>query len=238
LSAPARRILAVDDEPVSRTILVRALSAAGYEVLPASGGAEALALFEREAPAVVVTDWSMPGVDGLEVCRRCRAERPGGYVYIVVMTAERREKADIVAALDAGADDFLTKPFDGAELRARMRTAWRVIDLEAELAARLRALEEHQARLVEAERLAAVGAAGLTMKHEINNPLTGIVGHCDLHLMDREKLDADVARSFETIRGLARTIAASVARLETATAVRTKEYLPGSTMLDLGTGKP
>jgi sigma-B regulation protein RsbU (phosphoserine phosphatase) len=92
-----RKILAAEDDAISRRVLVRTLERLGATVLEADGGARALELIERERPEIVVTDWMMPDVDGLEVCRRLRASRPEGFVYAIVLTA-RTESADRIAA--------------------------------------------------------------------------------------------------------------------------------------------
>lgn len=112
----------VDDDPGVRTAVGRALSFEGYEVIEADDGASALALVVAEAPDAVVLDLGMPRIDGLEVCRRLRAE--GSTTPILVLTA-RHQVTDRVAGLDAGADDYLVKPFALEELLARLRALLR-----------------------------------------------------------------------------------------------------------------
>ncbi len=114
----AQRILVVDDEPAVRTSLDRALRMAGYDVALAEDGAEALGVLAREEQDAVVLDVAMPGVDGLEVCRRMRSS--GDRTAVLMLTA-RDAVDDRVAGLDGGADDYLTKPFSFAELLARLR---------------------------------------------------------------------------------------------------------------------
>lgn len=233
-TAPAgRKVLAVEDEAVSRLLLVRSLQQWGYQVLEASDGARALELFEREEPALIITDWQMPDVDGLELCRRIRASKSAAYAYIVVLTA-RTEKGDAVAALQAGADEFLTKPIDRAELRARVNTAERILGLEEALGERVQKLEEtlallrsSQVRLIEAERLAAVGAVSITVKHEVNNPLTGIIGLAELCLLDAATGPPPTMDALRRIAALGRDIAAKIKRIEQVGQFRTTEYLPG-----------
>jgi two-component system response regulator MprA len=115
-------VLVVDDDRAVRDALRRVLTLAGYELQTADGGAEAIELVAASVPDVVVLDVGMPGLDGLEVCRRLR--RLGNRVPILMLTA-RVEISDRVAGLDAGADDYLVKPFDVAELKARLRALLR-----------------------------------------------------------------------------------------------------------------
>jgi two-component system, OmpR family, response regulator MprA len=116
------RLLVVDDDRAVREALRRALTLAGYEVKSAEGGAEAIELVAEELPDAVVLDVGMPEIDGLEVCRRLRLL--GNRVPILMLTA-RVEVSDRIAGLDAGADDYLVKPFDVEELKARLRALLR-----------------------------------------------------------------------------------------------------------------
>jgi two-component system cell cycle response regulator len=125
-------VLIADDDSVSRRLLQVTVQKWGHEVVTATDGIEAWHQLEKDdGPRLAIVDWMMPGMDGLEVCRRAR-ERAVPYVYIVLLTA-RDKKDDLLAAFDAGADDFLTKPMDASELRARLRTGQRVLELQSSL---------------------------------------------------------------------------------------------------------
>lgn len=127
------QILIADDDLTSRRVLGRTLGTLGYEVLEASDGAEAWARVAAARPPVVITDWMMPRMDGLELCRRIRSDAgPDGYTYLVVLT-QRDGRTDYLEAMDAGADDVLTKPFDPDELVARLRVAERILGMQAAL---------------------------------------------------------------------------------------------------------
>lgn len=129
------KILIAEDELLSRRVLEASLAKWGYEVVVARDGTEAWTLFEQEdEPRLAVLDWMMPGLDGVEVCRRIRHREARPYVYIVLLTA-RSQKQDLLRALEAGADDYLTKPFDAEELRARLHVGRRIIELQDELIA-------------------------------------------------------------------------------------------------------
>ena len=135
------RILIAEDDLISKRLLEATLRRSGYDVLATSNGAEALAaLTAPDAPRLAVIDWMMPEVDGVEVCRRLRASADTPYVYLILLTAKSR-KEDAVEGLEAGADDFLAKPFDPQELRARIRVGERIVALESTLAGKVRELE-------------------------------------------------------------------------------------------------
>jgi two-component system, cell cycle response regulator len=127
------RILIADDDPVSCRLLDRLLNKWGYQVIAAHDGAEAWEVLQAErAPRVALLDWMMPGMDGLEVCRRVRARSSQPYVYIILLTANDKV-GNVVEGLESGADDYLTKPFHPQELRARLRVGLRMLELESGL---------------------------------------------------------------------------------------------------------
>lgn len=124
------KILIAEDEPISRRLLEASLNEWGYDVLVTSDGSEAWELIEKhDAPSLVISDWMMPHMDGLELCRKIRQMERTGYIYFIILTAKGR-KEDIIEGLEAGADDFLIKPFDREELKCRTRTGERIIELE------------------------------------------------------------------------------------------------------------
>ena len=127
------KILIADDDPVSSRLLDRLLVKWGYEVIAAHDGSEAWEVLQTEnAPRVALLDWIMPGIDGLEICRRVRARSAHPYVYIMLLTANDKV-GNLVEGLESGADDYLTKPFHPQELRARLRVGLRMLDLESRL---------------------------------------------------------------------------------------------------------
>jgi len=124
------RILIVDDDRFSLEVLAEALERAGHEPIVARDGDDALRILSLDDSCrLVVSDWVMPGMDGLELCRRIRRQAVGGYIYLILLTS-RDGKDDIVDGLDAGADDFITKPFHPGELQKRIRTGERILSLE------------------------------------------------------------------------------------------------------------
>jgi len=142
------KVLIAEDEVVSRRLLQNYLQRWGHEVVAAQNGAEAWALFQAGEFPIVISDWMMPEMDGLELIRHIRGCRRPGYVYAILLTS-RSHKEDLVEGMESGADDFLTKPFDRDELRVRLRAGQRVIELETALLNSLRDLAEARQREVE-----------------------------------------------------------------------------------------
>ncbi len=126
------RVLVVDDDASTRLLLSRFLRDLGHEVLTATDGVEALDVLEKERIRLVITDWVMPRMDGLELCQRIRKGPFSRYVYMIILTA-RDTKVELVAAMEAGADDYVTKPFDKSELDVRIRAGERILKLETDL---------------------------------------------------------------------------------------------------------
>ena len=136
------QILIAEDDPVSLRILQAHLSKRGYEAVSTRNGLEAWkALQQPGAPKLAILDWMMPVMDGVEVIRRLREHPDLSYVYVLLLTA-KGQKEDLIAGLDAGADDYVTKPFDAHELQARIRTGRRILDLQDQLIAAREALRD------------------------------------------------------------------------------------------------
>lgn len=165
LAVPARcrKILVVDDSRSQRLILTRLVAASGHVVLEAASGSEALAICAAEEPDFIISDWMMPGMSGLEFCKAFRRMERQGYGYFILLTS-KTDKTEVAQGLEIGADDFLTKPVNGAELRARIEAGERILRMEQELKEKNRlvsaTLQEIQALydsinrdLVEAQKL-------------------------------------------------------------------------------------
>ncbi len=124
------KVLIAEDEPVSRTLLEKLLTQWGFDVVVANDGNEAWwTLQQEDSPTLAILDWMMPGMDGVQICREVRKRHSETYVYILLLTA-KSQKRDIVEGLEAGADDYLTKPFDPDELRVRLRAGRRILDFQ------------------------------------------------------------------------------------------------------------
>ena len=140
------KTLIAEDDPVSRVFLELSLIKWGYEVVVTCDGSEAWEALQREAPPIAILDWMMPGIDGVEVCRRARAIQTPTPTYLILLTA-KSEKEEIVEGLEAGADDYLTKPFNRAELQARIKVGLRITELQRNLADRVVELQSALSRV-------------------------------------------------------------------------------------------
>lgn len=211
-----------------RDLLHTVLVAYSHEVEVFTNGAEAWARFEATPAPLVVLDWEMPRMDGLEVCRRVREHPEGADTYLLVITA-RSKAADLEAVLRAGADDYLSKPVTPSDVAARLRIA----EKRMEVAAARRQAEEDLRR---ARYLAGVGEISLALQHEINNPLAALLTTTEIvkqGMVPPEEIPA----SLETIEAQAKRIADVLKRLREVHTDRSVEYARGQRMVDIW-GKP
>jgi DNA-binding response OmpR family regulator len=166
------KILIAEDEKITRTMLEHKLNNWGYTVESTADGNEAWeTLQQKDAPKLILLDWMMPGMDGIDICRRLKKE-PQTPSYVILLTSLNHEE-DIVAGLDAGADDYITKPFNNSELRSRINVGRRVIELQAEL--------------IEKEKLQGIIEMAGAICHELNQPLQVVSGISELVTMDIEE---------------------------------------------------
>jgi two-component system cell cycle response regulator len=140
-SFPDVKILVADDSAVYRKLVEQSLSQEHYTVLLAKSGRQAMDLFTEHQPALVITDWSMPDISGIELCQYIRRDYQQFYAYVILLTGNT-DKEEVIEGLAAGADDYLTKPFHSGELQARVRVGRRIVDLHREIQDKNRQLEE------------------------------------------------------------------------------------------------
>lgn len=181
------KILIAEDDPASRMALKTILQKWGHEIVVAGDGNHAWKILQTDSPKLAILDWMMPGIEGVELCRRIRETTDGDYVYIILLTA-KVENENIVTGLDAGADDYITKPFDKEVLRSRVAVGARIVQYEMLLAEKNVQLQrygsemeklaqERSKQLIHAERMATVGLLSAGIAHEINNPTAFIAGN-------------------------------------------------------------
>jgi len=174
------QILIVDDEPVNIKILTGMLSTEGYNILKADNGPEALKILGKVTPDIILLDVMMPEMDGFEVCRRIKAEKDMRLIPVLMVTA-LQDKIHRQQALEAGADDFLSKPIDRTELIIRVKSLIRIKQYSDELVESNRILEEQKEKLKKLEK--AKEALTHMIVHDLRSPLTSISMNIDLCLM-------------------------------------------------------
>ncbi|MDE4141391.1 MULTISPECIES: PP2C family protein-serine/threonine phosphatase [Phaeobacter] len=141
MSGSINRVLVVDDSRLQRRILVASLKKWGFDVLEAEGGEQAMEICRNDPPDLILSDWMMPGMNGIEFCREFRAQGTDKYSYFILLTS-KSEKNEVAEGLDAGADDFLTKPVSSDELRARISAGERILRMQRELSEKNRIVSE------------------------------------------------------------------------------------------------
>ena len=211
------KILIAEDNMTTRRILETILVKWNYDVISACDGNEAWEkLQEKDPPKLIILDWMMPGINGVEICRRLRHPDAVEPMYIILLTA-RDEKNDIVEGLGAGADDYIAKPFDKEELRARIDVGRRVVEL--------------QTALLEKEKLQVIFEMTGAICHELSQPMQAISGNSELILMNIQK-DNPLYQNVKTIKDQVDRMGDITRKLKRVTRYKTKDYI-NSKIIDL-----
>jgi len=218
------KILVADDDEAMRDLVEAVLKSAGHDVVTAADGLEAWAAFERESPELLVLDWQMPGLSGVDLCEKVRRTPTGQHTFILMATA-RGATDDLRRVLAAGANDYLMKPVLPEALATRITIAERHMAVDLERRQAVDALQR-------AQWLAGIGETAIAIQHEVNNPLTALLGNVAL-LEDNTMTAAERSQCLRTIAEQAVRIGAVVRRLSTLRDPRSVEYIRGSRMIDL-----
>lgn len=184
------KIVFADDDIVARKLVLKLLADKEFNIITAENGKEAWKLLNDSGARLIVTDWNMPEMNGIDLCRKIRQTCVSQYIYIILITS-RSEKEDTIEGLKAGADDFVVKPLNVGELRARIRSGLRIIKLEDEF-------KKANTQLLQSEKMASVGQLAAGIAHEINNP----IGFVSSNL----RTLTDYRKDFNTLLGMYRSL--------------------------------
>jgi DNA-binding response OmpR family regulator len=222
-----RKILIVDDNIKIVQLLETYVKKLGYEVIIGKNGKEAVELYLKHAPDLIIMDVIMPELDGLKACETIKeSHKKKGFIPVILLTGQN-SLIDRMKGHDSGADDYLTKPFNIGQLSARIRSMLRIKELTEQL-------KNTQIDLIDARQAAAVAATAVTVNHEINSPLTRILVNAE-NL--KEKLSGDFNskyhRHLDDIMDAANKIGALTKKLTRLPKASFVDYLPGTSMLDL-----
>lgn len=213
------KILIAEDDNTSRKILSAILKKWDYETVETCDGTEAWEELQKlEAPNIALLDWNMPGMDGLEVCKKVRRSDSSDPRYIILLTG-RGETEDIIRGLEGGADDYISKPYNSEELRARINVGCRIVELQTELARK--------------EKLQGVLEMARTVCHEINQPLHVLSGLSDLILLHIDKDDPKYTLTTK-IKSQVFRIGELTRKIMRMTSYQIKDYMDGrSRIIDI-----
>ncbi len=199
-------------------ILQAVLEKWGYEVVAVADGVAAQAAMQADdAPQLVVLDWMMPSLDGPSLCRNLRERMPHKPLYLILLTA-KGEKGDMVQGLEAGADDYVSKPYDNAEMQARVNVGRRMVMLQNELR--------------ESVKLQGILEMAGAVCHELNQPLQGVLGYSELLSMEMGKDDLNYA-TIEKMKMEIERIGELTRKIMKIFRYRSKNYTDGSRILDI-----
>ena len=218
------RVIFADDNPVARTLLCTVLEELGHESTGFEDGQQAWDAYQANPSPLVVADLEMPGMGGLELCRRIRAHAAGRSTFILIVTA-RDDPGGLKAVLEAGADDYIGQPSSPKSLRARIEIAERQVEQAG-------ALREAEADLARARWLAGIGETALAMEREIGEPLHTILDR-SARLLEDESFTDDQRDQLRIIAEQGARLAGVVARAVNLKSPQSVEYLGSARMIDL-----
>ena len=209
------KILFVEDDVVSRKVLEKTLKKVGYELITAEDGLEALKIFHETEINLIISDWVMPNMDGVSLCKKIRETSGGTYVYFILLTAKDKQE-DLIEAFEAGADDFISKPFNTGEIKARIKTGERIINLEQEHKVLQDVLIESKNKLltifdslkeevISIDKDFKIISANKSILNEMNMPFNKIIGSDILNILavrqfsgKNETIPSLIQKTFET----------------------------------------
>jgi len=212
------KILVVDDDKKIVLLVKSLLEKEGYETIEAYSGKMALDILQDSEPDLILLDVMMPEMDGMETCRRIKGKDNTRSIPVIVLTA-KKDVSDKIAGLEAGANDYIVKPFNPDELLARIKAQLRIKFLEDEL--------------LKKEKVETIAKMVISIAHEINNPLTVVVGGLEILLTKKENFDEDTVEKLEAVLNGALRIRDVVAKMTKINTPVDAEYARGKKMIDI-----
>lgn len=218
------KILIVEDNAATLKMLETLLVKWGYEVDIAEDGRGALEIIDSpDPPRLILLDWMLPEMDGIELCETIRASTSGAETSYIILLTARAEKRDVVAGLQAGADDYIVKPFNSDELRVRINAGKRIIELQDAL--------DRRAKIQGVLEMAGA------VCHEMNQPLQAITGYLDLIMMEEDSR-GQVYERLRLMRDQVNRMGLITRKLMRITTYETREYTQGTKIIDIDKSAP
>jgi DNA-binding response OmpR family regulator len=228
-----RRILIADVDPDSRVLIASVISVLGYTPIVVQSGAEAVASSHNETLDLAILDYSMPDIDGLQVCQAIKDRHAGDFIPVLMLTA-RDTVRDKVRAFSEGVDEYLTKPINYEELQARINALLRIRDLHNQLVKANHDLHTVQEKLIAQERQLAVGQLAGAAAHQLGQPLSSILLNCFL-VEQLPKSDAKFVGAVSAIKNDARRMAEMIDKLRSVDAAEREAYFGSTEILKFDT---
>lgn len=225
------KILVIDDNHDNLALIEGILECEGYDVVCAEDGIAGLAAANDQRPDCVILDIQMPGLDGFEICRRLKADSLTQAIPVLFLSAKHLDEESVVRGLDLGGQDYLLKPFNCAELVARVRVLLRIKKTDDELRRAYEELRSMQEALLSSQRLETVRQVVVTLTHELNQPLTAVVGNAEMLQLDLQ--NPEHVDCVEVIVREATRMSEIVQKLAEASRVDVVSYVPGLSMLSV-----
>ncbi len=218
------RILVVDDNAATLKMLETLLVKWGYKVDVAEDGRGALKIIDSsDPPRLILLDWMLPEMDGLELCKTIRASTSGAEISYIILLTAKAEKKDVVAGLQAGADDYIVKPFNSDELRVRVSAGKRIIELQDALDRR--------------GKIQGVLEMAGAVCHEMNQPLQAITGYLDLLMMEEDN-HSPLYERLQLMKNQIDRMGLITRQLMRITTYETREYTQGTKIIDIEKSAP
>ena len=229
--ATIETIMVIDDNLDNLSLMESILECENYNVISIDNGVDGIDLAKRSRPDCIILDVQMPELDGFEICRRLKSQEGTSHIPILFLTAKHLDEESVVRGLNEGGQDYLLKPFNYAELIARVKVLLRIKRTEDDLRSAYVELTKAQQTLLATQKLETVREVVATLAHELNQPLTAIVGNAEILELDVQ--DSECAETVRIILREANRMSRVVQRLAEATRIDVKTYVGDIKMISV-----